>query len=62
MGKPSDILTRTTDIRTNNKAYQGLINKAQRLIFKHSKKISGKDVSDLLKDQSLVPTRVRNLI
>ena len=58
MGKPSDMLTRTTEIRTNDKAYQALINKARRLIFKHGKKITGKDVSDLLKDQSLVPTRV----
>ena len=58
MGKPSDMLTRMTDIRTNDKAYQALINKAQRLIFQHGKKITGKGVSDLLKDQSLVPTRV----
>ena len=48
MGKPSDMLTHTTDIRTNDKVYQALINKAWWLIFKHGKKITNKDVSDLL--------------
>ena len=59
MGKPLDMLTRMTDIHTNDKAYQALINKAWQLIFQHGKKITGKGVSNLLKDQSLVPTRIR---
>lgn len=45
----------------NDKAYQTLINKARKLIFKHGKKVSSKAVSDLLKDESLVPTRVSNV-
>ena len=62
MGKPLDMLTRRTETRTNDKAYQALINKARKLIFKHSKKVSSKAVSDLLNDESLAPIRVSNVL
>jgi hypothetical protein len=58
MGKPSDILTRRTEIRMNDKAYQALIEKACRLIFKDGRNVTSKKVNDLLKEQSLVPTWV----
>ena len=57
MGKPSDMLTRTTEMRTNDRGYQVLIKKARRLIFQLGKKITSKNISDLLQDQSWVPTR-----
>ena len=46
----------------NDKAYKTLIKKAWKLIFKHGKKITSKSVSDLLKDQSLVPTWVSDIL
>ena len=56
------MLTHRTDIRMNNKAYQTFINKARKLIFKHGKKDSSKAVSDLLKDESLAPILVSNVL
>jgi len=58
MGTLSDMLMCRTGIRTNNKVYQTLIEKACQLVFKHGKKVMSKKVSDLLKEQSLVPIRV----
>ena len=58
MGKPSDMLMHRTEIRTNDKAYQALIEKAHWLIFKDGKNVTSKKVNNLLKEQSLVPTRV----
>jgi hypothetical protein len=56
------MLTRKTEIRMNDKAYQTLIKKARKLIFRDGKKVTSKNVSDLLKDQSLAPILVSNIL
>ncbi|KAF8550589.1 hypothetical protein OG21DRAFT_1499714 [Imleria badia] len=56
MGKPSDMMTRTTQLRVNNNAYQSAIKAARKLIF-GGKSLNSKRVTDLLKDTSWVPTR-----
>ncbi|KIJ11125.1 hypothetical protein PAXINDRAFT_52664, partial [Paxillus involutus ATCC 200175] len=57
MGKTSDMATRTIKTRINDRKYQNLIKKARKQIYKKGKGINSKSVADLLKGDSLAPTR-----
>ena len=61
MGKISDMATRTIKTRISDNKYRSLIKKVRKQIYKKGTGINGKSVADLLKGESLAPTRVRVL-
>ena len=56
LGCPDDIMVRITQTRT---FLGNLVKKARKFIYKDAKPINGKNVDDLLKEFSGVPTVVR---
>lgn len=58
IGQSGDSEERKSLARMDNKQYQTKIQKARKLIYKENHSVTSAEVERLLKEQSLVPTRV----
>lgn len=58
MGMIMDMRRRKTKARHDDESYREKIRKARALIYDDKLAVNGKRIDNLLKDQSLVPTKV----